>query len=83
MITLPLTPVPMPMKVALLVLDSVPEPVRQAMTVAEGAERELRAYRPLAWAEDRADREDMLARLARANKVLAAYSPLLVVDGAR
>ncbi|MFE0647431.1 hypothetical protein ACFVZH_02420 [Streptomyces sp. NPDC059534] len=82
MITLPLTPVPMPMKVRLLVLDSTPEPVRQAMSDVEGARREMRAYRPLAWAEDAADREDTLACLARANKVLGTYDPRLVVRGA-
>ena len=65
-----------------LILSAVPEPVCQAMADAEGAQRELRSYRPLASTEDRADREDVLARLARANKVLAQFDPRLIVGGA-
>ncbi|MFG3510198.1 hypothetical protein ACGF5F_32400 [Streptomyces sp. NPDC047821] len=59
--------------------DCIPVPVLHAETDAEMAAREIRRFRPLESDEDRADRERELSRLARANKVLAAYNPGLIV----
>ncbi|MFI6638219.1 hypothetical protein [Streptomyces sp. NPDC050504] len=60
----------------------IPERVLRAEYEAECAAREVYGFRgirgPLG-AEDRADRESALAELARANKVLAAHNPGLVV----
>lgn len=72
-------PVPMPHRVAELVLDAMPEPVCQAVIVAEDALREVGRFRPLTSDEDRADYEAELCRLALANKTLAAHHPRLIV----
>lgn len=67
----------------------IPVHILQAEIAAECAKREALHYRPSFGAllddEDRADREYALADLARANKVLAAYDPRLMVraGGAR
>ncbi|MER7623877.1 hypothetical protein [Streptomyces sp. NPDC126503] len=74
-------PVPLTPRIVELVVDSLPESVRQAVMDAEDAVREIRRYRPLASDEDRADREFELARLAAANKQLAAHHPNLIVTG--
>ncbi|NWF25300.1 hypothetical protein HW130_03305 [Streptomyces sp. PKU-EA00015] len=72
-------PVPVPDRVVDLIQDAFPESICQAVMAAEDAKREALLYRPLACTEDRADREVVLSRLARANKVLAAYDPRLMV----
>jgi hypothetical protein len=60
----------------------MPIHILQAEIDAECAKREALHYRPSFGAllddDDRHDREDALSRLARANKVLAAYDPRLV-----
>jgi hypothetical protein len=71
-------PVPIPDRVAGLIGSCMPIHILQAEVDAECAKREALLYRPLASIEDRTDREDALSRLARANKVLAAYDPRLV-----
>lgn len=76
---LQLVPVPMPHRVAEMVLGAVPEPVCQAAVAAEDALREIGRFRPLASAEDRADFETELGRLAAANKTLAAHHPSLTI----
>ncbi|MFE9738881.1 hypothetical protein [Streptomyces sp. NPDC006477] len=83
MITLAPTGVPVPGRVVELVMDAIPESIRQEIYDAEDAKREVLSFRPLAADEDRADREDALGRLARANKTLAAYNPRFMVRGAR
>jgi hypothetical protein len=77
--------VPIPDRVAALIGSCMPIHILQAEIDAECAKREALLFRPLAWDEDRADRERELSRLARANKVLAAYDPRLMVHagGAR
>jgi len=86
---IPQVPVPIPDSVASLIDSCMPVHVLQAEIDAECAKREALHYRPsfgpLLDNEDRADREYALADLARANKVLAAYHPLLIVraGGAR
>jgi hypothetical protein len=61
----------------------MPAHILQTEIDAECAKREALHYRPsfgaLLDAEDRTDREYALAGLARANKVLAAYDPRLMV----
>lgn len=79
MIAFRLASVPMPHRVVELTLDALPEPVCEAVMAAEDSLRELRRLRPLASAEDRADREAELGRLAAANKTLAAHYPNLIV----
>ncbi|MBP2581855.1 hypothetical protein J3A78_002333 [Streptomyces sp. PvR006] len=74
-----LVPVPIPDSVAMLIGTSIPLPVLQAEIDAFGEVREIRRLRPLGCDEDRQDFETALGRLARANKVLAACSPKLVV----
>lgn len=75
----PLVPVPVPDSVAVLIGSCMPLHVLQAEIDAECAAREVGRYRPLACVEDRADREQQLAVLAVANKVLAAYNPRLIL----
>lgn len=72
-------PVPIPDAVAILIGDCIPENVLQAEIAAEQAAHSVRLCRtPLT----REAREYALAGLARANKVLAAYDPRLMVrDG--
>ncbi|GGU84589.1 hypothetical protein GCM10010275_19560 [Streptomyces litmocidini] len=82
MIALRLTPVPIPYRVAEMVLDTMPESVCQAAIDAENALREIGRLRPLASDEDRQDHEGALAELARANKTLAAHHPAFVERGA-
>lgn len=62
----------------------VPLSIHQTLADAESAEREVLRFRgPLLDNDDRHDREQALARLAAANKVLAAYSPRLVLTSKR
>lgn len=74
-----LTPVPIPDAVAALIGSHMPAPVLQAEIAAECAAREALRFRAPFCHEDQADREFALAELARANKVLAAYNPGLVL----
>lgn len=85
MIAVDFPAVPVPDLVAFLIGDCMPRRVLDAELAAELAAREIRSFRPLACDEDRADREQQLAVLARANKVPAAYNPRLVIHagGAR
>lgn len=75
-------PVPIPDRVAVLIGRQIPERVLQAEREAENAAYIVRLCRSPRNAEAR---ETALSDLARANKVLAAYSPKLVVTagGAR
>ncbi|MFE3657212.1 hypothetical protein [Streptomyces sp. NPDC059165] len=73
------TPVPVPDAVAARIGAQMPIAVLQAEVDAECAAREVLRFRPLTSPEDRQDREDALARLARANKRLAAWNPRLIV----
>jgi hypothetical protein len=81
-ITSPLVPVPIPDRVAVLIGACVPLTVLRAELDAECAAREARRFRGHG-PEDRADREHALAALARANKVLAAHHPRLVLRPGR
>ncbi|MEU0393877.1 hypothetical protein ABZ208_14040 [Streptomyces sp. NPDC006208] len=74
-----MVPVPIPDRVAVLIGGCMPAHVLQAEIEAEYAALEIGRFRPLSSDEDRQDREDALARMARANKVLAAYNPRLIV----
>ncbi|MFI8962112.1 hypothetical protein ACIGO8_08345 [Streptomyces sp. NPDC053493] len=74
-----LVPVPIPDRVASLIGGSIPIHVLQAEVDAVSAATDALRYRPLASNDDRADREDALSRLARANKVLAKHHPQLPV----
>ncbi|WP_432076918.1 hypothetical protein [Streptomyces wuyuanensis] len=74
-----LVPVPIPDGVAALIGSCMPLGVLQAEIDAECAAREAMRFRAPLCGEDRADREHALAALARANKILAAYNPGLVV----
>jgi hypothetical protein len=74
--------VPVPDRVAILIGDCIPEHVLQAEIAAEQAAYNVRLCRsPLT----REAREYALADLARANKILGAYDPRLMVrtGGAR
>ncbi|WP_327160481.1 hypothetical protein [Streptomyces zaomyceticus] len=82
MITLQLPKVPVPDAVAMMIGTSIPRHVLEAEIDAFGEAREIRRLRPLDSDEDRQDLEDALGRLARANKTLGAYNPLLIVRGA-
>ncbi|GGZ22681.1 hypothetical protein [Streptomyces nitrosporeus] len=75
-----LVPVPIPDRVAALIGSCTPPHVLRAEFEAVCAAREVRRFRgPLLCVEDRADREQALSDLARANKVLAAHHPALPV----
>ncbi|UUN30356.1 hypothetical protein [Streptomyces sp. FIT100] len=74
-----LVPVPIPDGVAALIGSCMPAGVLQAEIEAECAAREVLSFRAPFCNEDRADREYALAALARANKVLGAYNPGLVL----
>ncbi|WP_336321930.1 hypothetical protein [Streptomyces lavendofoliae] len=79
----PLVPVPIPDRVAALIGSCMPIGILQAEVDAECAAREVYRFRAPLCAEDQADREHALAALARANKVLGAYNPgLLLRPGA-
>ncbi|MER7044897.1 MULTISPECIES: hypothetical protein [Streptomyces] len=75
----PLVPVPIPDRVAVLIGSCMPLRVLRAEIEADCAVREVHRFRGPLCHEDRADREQALAALARANKVLAAYNPGLVI----
>lgn len=75
----PLVPVPIPDHVAAMIGSCMPVHILQAEIDAECAAREVSMFRGPLCAEDRADREHALSTLARANKVLAAYDPRLMV----
>ncbi|MFD3993933.1 MULTISPECIES: hypothetical protein [unclassified Streptomyces] len=81
MITSPsrLVPVPIPDRVAALIGSCLPLHVLQAEIDADCAAREVYRFRGPLCAEDRADRENALAALARANKILAKHHPKLPV----
>ncbi|MFF3246614.1 hypothetical protein ACFYWY_23450 [Streptomyces sp. NPDC002870] len=79
----PLIPVPIPDGVAALIGSCMPIHVLQAEIDAECAAREVYRFRDPLCAEDRADREHALSALALANKVLAAYNPLLILKPGR
>lgn len=81
MITSPsrLVPVPIPDRVAALIGSCLPLHVLQAEIDADCAAREVYRFRGPLCAEDRADRENALATLARANKILAKHHPKLPV----
>lgn len=75
-----LVPVPIPDRVAALIGSCIPPHILQAEFDAECAAREVRSFRgPRLCDEDRADREQVLSELARANKILAAHHPRLTV----
>lgn len=71
-----------PDRVAILIGDCIPEDILQAEIAAEDAAYRVRLSRTEYTAEAR---ERALAELARANKILAAYDPRLMVraGGAR
>lgn len=76
----PLVPVPIPDRVAALIGSCIPPHILRAEFDAACAAREVRRFRgPLLCSEDQADREQALAELARANKILAAHHPRLPV----
>lgn len=79
MITLQPSGVPVPHAVAELLLDTLPEHICQAVMDAEDAKREVLRFRGPLCADDQADRELALGRMARANKVLAKHDPRLMV----
>lgn len=71
-----LVPVPIPDSVAVLIGSQIPAHVLDAEVAAENAAYCIRLCRtPLT----RVAREHSLADLARANKVLAAYNPGLIL----
>lgn len=79
-----LVPVPIPDRVAVLIGSCMPAHVLQAEIEAECERREVLRFRaPLMSAvlhpDDQADHEAAFSRMARANKVLAAHDPRLVV----
>lgn len=75
--------VPQPDRVVQMRGACIPLSIIEAHMDAEAAEREVLRFRPTSGAlldqEDQADREAALARLHRANKVLGAYNPGLIV----
>jgi hypothetical protein len=83
MIALATTAVPIPDRIAALIGSCMPIHILQAEIDVECAAREVRNFRPLSYSEDRADRESALSRLAAANKLLAAYNPLLILKPGR
>ncbi|GLF98374.1 hypothetical protein [Streptomyces yaizuensis] len=83
MIPSPLVPVPIPDRIAVLIGACMPERVLRAEIEAECAVREVHRFRGPLCDEDRADREHALAHLARANKVLGAHHPGLVIGARR
>ncbi|WP_406281995.1 hypothetical protein [Streptomyces sp. NBC_00209] len=75
-----LVPVPIPDRIAALIGACTPAHILHAELDADCAAREVRRFRgPRLGIEDQADREFALSELARANKVLAAHHPRLVV----
>ncbi|MFB8103312.1 MULTISPECIES: hypothetical protein [Streptomyces] len=75
-----LVPVPIPDRVAALIGSCIPPHILETEFEADCAAREVRRFRgPHLGIEDQADREQALAELARANKVLAAHHPRLTV----
>lgn len=78
MIRMPLPHVPVPDAVARLTARCLPDHVARAYADALAAAADVRLYRSEIHQEDR---EDALAQLARANKILAAYNPGLIVRG--
>jgi hypothetical protein len=80
----PLVPVPIPDHIAALIGSCLPLHVLQAEVDVDSEAREFgRFHAPSGTAqfdsEDRADRELSMSRIRRANKVLAAYSPRLIL----
>lgn len=75
----PLVPVPIPDRVAALIGSCMPERVLVAEMEADSAAREMGLLLSPLRGEQAADRERLLSEVARANKVLAAYNPRLMV----
>ncbi|MFI1395548.1 hypothetical protein [Streptomyces sp. NPDC020681] len=75
----PLIPVPIPDRVAAMIGSCMPIDILQAEVDADCAIREVYRFRGPLCNEDRADREHALSALARANKILAAYNPGLII----
>lgn len=75
----PLVPVPIPDRVAVLIGSCMPEHVLCAEIEADRAARLLHCLRGPLDPADLAERERTLSVLARANKVLAAHNPRLMV----
>lgn len=73
-------PVPIPDRVAVLIGDCIPERILQAEIAAEAAAYSVRVCRTRF---TRVAREYALADLARANKVLAAYNPGMILRPTR
>lgn len=71
-----LVPVPIPDSVAVLIGSQMPKPVIEAEVAAENAAYNIRLCRAPQYTEAR---EHCLSDLARANKLLAAYNPRLMV----
>lgn len=88
MIALNSPTVPIPDSVAALIGSCMPLHILQAEIDVDAEAREFgRFHTPLGTAqfdnEDRADRELTQSRIAAANKVLAAYNPLLILRPVR
>lgn len=84
MIAISLPAVPIPGLVESMIGDCIPVPVLRAEMDAEFAAVDASRYHAPVGAgllrhEDQQDREQQLAELAWANKVLAAYNPGLIV----
>ncbi|QDY79921.1 hypothetical protein FQU76_29075 [Streptomyces qinzhouensis] len=75
----PLVPVPIPDRVAALIGSCMPERVLMAEMEADCAVREMELLRQPLRGAQAADRERLLSAVARANKVLAAYNPRLMI----
>ena len=74
-----LVPVPIPDRIAQMIGTAIPLHVLQAEFDAVRASCEVLRFRGPLCAEDQQDREQALAALARANKVLAKHHPQLPV----
>lgn len=74
-----LAPVPIPDRIAAMIGSWIPRDVLQAEYDAVAAEREVLRFRGPLCKEDQADREQALAALAKANKVLAKHHPQMPV----
>lgn len=78
MIALNLPRVPLPPRIASRVDGQFPPRVQEAMAEARIASGDVRRFRSPLYREDR---EDALARLHAANKILAACNPGLIFTG--
>jgi hypothetical protein len=85
---IPQVPVPIPDRIAALIGSCMPIHILQAEIDVDAEAREFgRFHTPLGGAlfdsEDRVDREHSMSRIRLANKVLAAYNPLLTLKPGR